>query len=131
MIVVTGATGKLGRLVIEGLKDHLPADQIVAAVRRPDAAADLGDVVRQADYDQPATLRRAFDGAEKVLLISGNEVGRRVPQHTAVAEAAKEAGVRQFVYTSAPRADTSALILAPEHKATEEMLRESGLPLTL
>ncbi|HVV10102.1 SDR family oxidoreductase [Amycolatopsis sp.] len=130
MIVVTGATGQLGRHVIEGLKEKLPAEQIVAAVRNPEKAADLGVTVRKADYDDPAAVAAALEGAEKVLLISGSEVGRRVPQHRAVVDAAKRAGVRLLAYTSAPQADSSPLILAPEHKATEELIRESGLPYT-
>ncbi|TNC27621.1 SDR family oxidoreductase [Amycolatopsis alkalitolerans] len=130
MIVVTGATGHLGRLVIEGLKQKLPADRIVAVARTPEKAAGLGVAVRGADYDEPATVEAAVEGADKVLLISGNEVGKRVPQHRAVVGAAQKAGVKQIVYTSAPKADTSALVLAPEHKATEEAIRESGLPFT-
>ncbi|GHF64635.1 NAD(P)H dehydrogenase (quinone) [Amycolatopsis bartoniae] len=128
MIVVTGATGQLGRLVVAGLKEKLPADQVVAAVRSPEKARDLGVTVRKADYNEPATLAAAFEGADKVLLVSGSEVGSRVPQHRAVVEAAQQAGVSLLVYTSAPKADTSPLILAPEHKATEEIIRESGLP---
>ncbi|WP_236788396.1 SDR family oxidoreductase [Amycolatopsis sp. GM8] len=130
MIVVTGATGQLGRLVVEGLKTKLPADQIVAAVRNPAKAADLGVTVRQADYNEPETLTAALEGADKVLLISGTELGRRVAQHEAVVEAARKAGAH-IVYTSAPKAHDTALILAPEHKATEEIIRESGLPFTL
>ncbi|MTD58975.1 SDR family oxidoreductase [Amycolatopsis pithecellobii] len=130
MIVVTGATGQLGRLVVEGLKAKLPAEQIVAAVRSPENAADLGVTARKADYSDPATLSQAFAGADKVLLISSNAVGQRVPQHRAVVEAAQEAGVAHIVYTSAPKADSSPLILAPEHKATEEIIRESGLSFT-
>ncbi|MBK1785382.1 SDR family oxidoreductase [Prauserella cavernicola] len=131
MIVVTGAGGQLGRLVIENLKQHVPADQIVAGARSPEKVADLGVEVREADYDRPETLKTALDGADKVLLISGNEVGSRVPQHTAVVEAATQAGVSLLAYTSAPKADTSPLILAPEHKATEEVVRASGLPYTI
>jgi NAD(P)H dehydrogenase (quinone) len=131
MIVVTGASGHLGRLVVEGLKQKLPADQIVAAARTPEKAADLGVAVRKADYDEPETLAGALDGADKVLLISGTEVGSRVAQHRAVIEAAKKAGVSHLVYTSAPKADTTPLVLAPEHRATEEIVRESGLTFTL
>ncbi|GAB3007258.1 SDR family oxidoreductase [Amycolatopsis acidiphila] len=130
MIVVTGATGHLGRLVVEGLKQKLPAEQVVAAVRTPEKAFDLGVVVRKADYDEPETLVTALDGADKVLLISGSEVGSRVPQHRAIVEAARKAGATHLVYTSAPKADTTPLILAPEHKATEEIIRESGLTFT-
>lgn len=134
MIVVTGATGQLGRLVVEGLMKRLPAGEIVAAVRSPekaDWAAERGVVVRKADYDQPDTLSSAFDGAGKVLLISGSEVGKRVAQHKAVVEAARDAGAAHVVYTSAPKADTSPLVLAPDHKATEEIIRASGLAATI
>lgn len=133
MIVVTGATGQLGRLVVEALAQQVPADQIVAAVRTPEKAADLaalGVQVRVADYEQPATLAEAFAGAEKLLLISSSEVGRRTAQHTAAVEAAKAAGVSHLVYTSILRADTSTIGLAPEHKATEQVIRDSGIPFT-
>ena len=131
MIVVTGATGKLGRHVIAGLLEKIPASEIAAAVRNPDKAADLaalGVQVRQADYSQPETLHSAFAGADKVLLISGNEMNGRVAQHQAVIDAAREAGVKLLAYTSILRADTSPLMLAREHKITEENIRASGLP---
>jgi NAD(P)H dehydrogenase (quinone) len=133
MIVVTGASGHFGRLAVQGLLEKVPAERIVAAVRAPEKAPDLaerGVIVRKADYNESASLASAFDGAEKVLFVSGSEVGRRVPQHKAVIEAAQKAGVSHLVYTSAPKADTSALVLAPEHKATEEMIRSSGLTYT-
>ncbi|KPW63251.1 hypothetical protein ALQ64_00236 [Pseudomonas cannabina] len=134
MIVVTGATGQLGRLVIEQLLTRIPASQIIAAVRSPEKAADLsalGVQVRQADYSQPSTLNSAFAGAEKLLLISSSEVGQRLPQHKAVIDAAKSAGVRLLAYTSVLHADTSALGLAKEHRETEDYLRSSGLPFVL
>ncbi|KPW76646.1 MULTISPECIES: SDR family oxidoreductase [Pseudomonas syringae group] len=134
MIVVTGATGQLGRLVIEQLLTRVPASQVIAAVRNPEKAADLsalGVQVRQADYSQPSTLNSAFAGAEKLLLISSSEVGQRLPQHKAVIDAAKSAGVRLFAYTSVLHADTSALGLAKEHRETEDYLQSSGLPFVL
>lgn len=134
MIVVTGASGQLGRLVIEELLKKLPAQQIVAAVRNPDKLSDLavrGVQVRLADYSQPDTLEAAFQGAEKVLLISSSEVGQRVAQHRNAIDAAKRAGVGLVVYTSILRADTSPLALAAEHKETEALLKASGLPHTL
>ncbi|MEV4458039.1 SDR family oxidoreductase [Microbispora sp. NPDC049633] len=133
MIVVTGATGHLGRLVIEELAARVPAARIVAAVRSPEKAADLagrGVQVREADYDRPATLGPAFEGAAKVLLISGSEPGRRLAQHQAVVDAAKAAGVESVAYTSILHADTTPLGLAPEHRATEEYIRASGLSFT-
>ena len=122
MILVTGATGHLGRLVVEGLLEKLPAQKIAVAVRDPEKAQALaarGVQVRRADYSQPDTLSAAFQGVEKVLLISSSEVGQRVAQHRAVVEAARKAGVRLLAYTSILRADTSSLALAAEHKATE------------
>ena len=134
MIVVTGATGKLGRHVIEGLLAKVPAAQVVAAVRNPAKAADLaarGVQVRLADYEKPETLDAAFAGAQKLLLISGSEVGKRVAQHQAVVSAAKKAGVKLLAYTSILKADTSRMALAAEHQATEKLLRASGLPFVL
>ncbi len=134
MIVVTGASGKLGRLVVEQLLKKVPAKEIVAAVRQPAKVADLaarGVQVRQADYEQPATLDAAFAGADKVLLISSSEVGKRLPQHQAAIAAAKRAGVKLLAYTSITRADTSKLALAVEHRGTEEAIRSSGLPFVL
>ena len=134
MIAITGATGQLGRLVIQNLLKTVPASQIVAAVRSPEKAADLaalGVQVRQADYVQPATLEAAFQGVDKLLLISSSEVGQRATQHAAVIAAAQKAGVKLLAYTSLLRADTSPLALAAEHKETEAMLRASGLPHVL
>jgi len=90
-----------------------------------------GVQVRPADYDLPETLERAFQGADKLLLISGSEVGRRVPQHRAAIDAAKRAGVKLIAYTSILHADTSPLPLAAEHKETEALLRASGIPFVL
>lgn len=135
MIVITGATGQLGRLVIDQLlAAQVPATDLVAAVRDPAKAADLaarGVQVRLADYNQPATLASAFAGADRLLLISSSEVGQRLAQHRAVIEAAQHAGVGRLVYTSVLRADTSALGLAAEHRDTEALIRASGLHFTL
>lgn len=134
MIVVTGATGQLGRLTIEELLRTVPAERIVAAVRTPARAADLaerGVQVREADYDRPETLAAALDGAERMLLVSGNEVGRRFAQHRAAVDAARRAGVALVVYTSVLHADTTPLPVAPEHRETEAYLRASGLPFSL
>jgi len=134
MIAVTGATGQLGRLVIDALLKKVPAGEIVAAVRTPAKAADLaaqGVIVRQADYSQPETLRAAFAGINKLLLISGSEVGQREAQHKAVIEAAQAAGVSFIAYTSLLHADTSPLGLGVEHRATEALLKASGIPFAL
>lgn len=134
MLAITGATGQLGRLVIEKLLEKTPADQIVAVVRDPVKAVDLaakGVQLRQADYDQPQTLAAAFAGIDKLLLVSSSEVGRRAPQHRAVIEAAKQSGVKLIAYTSILHADTSPLPLAIEHKETEALLKASGIPHVL
>jgi len=131
MIVVTGASGQLGHLVIHELLKQLPPSQIVAAVRTPAKAQDLaalGIAIRPADYERPETLERALAGAEKVLLISSSEIGRRFPQHQAVIDAARKAGVRLLAYTSVLHADRSPLGLAAEHQSTEAYLKSSGLP---
>ncbi|KAK1180063.1 SDR family oxidoreductase [Streptomyces sp. NBS 14/10] len=133
-IVVTGATGHLGRLVVEGLLEKVPADQIVAVVRDADKAADLaarGVQLRIADYSRPETLQGAFAAGDKVLLISGSEVGRRVPQHQAVIDAAKEAGVALLAYTSVLGGPAADFTLADEHKVTEQAIQASGLPYVL
>ena len=134
MIVVTGATGGLGRLVVANLLGRVPAGDIVAAVRTPSKAADLasqGVHVREADYGRPATLASAFAGATRVLLISSPSLGVRVAEHAAVIDAAKAAGVRLLAYTSVLRADTSTLLVAPDHVATERYLAGSGVPWVL
>jgi NAD(P)H dehydrogenase (quinone) len=127
---VTGATGHLGRLVVQELVQRGATD-VIALARTPENAADLGVAVRRADYSDPATLAPALAGVDVLLLVSGSEVGQRVPQHTAVIEAAKAAGVRRIAYTSIPNADHSTNPLVPEHKATEEVLRASGVPFTI
>jgi NAD(P)H dehydrogenase (quinone) len=131
MIVITGASGQLGRLVIEELLGSLPAPELVAAVRSPQKGEDLaarGVQVRQADYDRTDTLERAFAGAHKMLLISSSEVGKRAPQHANVIAAAKKAGVGMLVYTSILHADTTPLALGSEHRQTEAELARSGVP---
>jgi NAD(P)H dehydrogenase (quinone) len=133
-IVVTGASGHLGRLVVEDLLTRgVPAGEIVAGARRVETLDDLaarGVQVRRLDYNAPESLDTAFAGAEKVLIVSGNEFGRRVEQHTAVATAAANAGARLIAYTSAPYADTTSLQLAVEHAGTEQAIRAIGVPFT-
>ncbi|MEU9194295.1 SDR family oxidoreductase [Streptomyces hundungensis] len=132
-IVVTGATGSLGRLVVEELLARVPASEIVALVRDKEKAAGLaarGVELRIADYSEPATLPGAFRAGDRVVLISGSEVGQRVPQHTAVIEAAKAAGVAQLAYTSVLGGPDADFALADEHRETERIVLESGLPYT-
>ncbi len=134
MIAVTGATGHLGRLVIDELLKTTQANIIIAAVRTPAKAtglADRGVQVREADYSRPETLAKACDGASRLLLISGTEVGKREAQHKAVIDAAKAAGVTFIAYTSLLHCDTSPLALAEEHLATEQYLVASGVSYSL
>jgi len=131
IIAITGATGKLGQLVIDKLKTKVPASNIVALARSQAKAAGLGVAVREADYGKPATLEAALSGVDTVLLISSNELGKRAAQHGNVIEAAKKAGVKRIVYTSLLHADTSPLGLADEHRQTEAELKASGVPYTL
>lgn len=134
-ILVTGATGPLGRLTIDALISRgVPADQVAALVRDPAKADDLvarGVDVRVGSYDDPQTLDAAFADVDRVVFISGSEVGQRIVQHQNVVDAATRAGVGLVAYTSIVRADTSALGLAAEHQATEEMLAASGVPHVL
>ncbi|MCX4520488.1 SDR family oxidoreductase [Streptomyces anulatus] len=132
-IVVTGATGALGRLVVEALLTSVPAGEIVAVVRDKEKAATLaarGVELRIADYDRPESLAGAFRSGDRVLLISGSEVGKRVAQHTAVVDAAKAAGVAQLAYTGVLGGPDADFTLADEHKATERLILGSGLPYT-
>ncbi len=134
-LVVTGATGQLGHLVVESLLDAgVPANRIVAGGRNLDAVRDLaarGVDVRRIDYSDPSSLATGLAGAEKVLIVSGTEFGLRVDQHTAVAQAALDAGARHLAYTSAPHAPTTSMRLAHEHAGTEAALTALGAPLTL
>jgi NAD(P)H dehydrogenase (quinone) len=128
-IVVTGATGQFGRLAVESLlRRGVPADQITATGRNIDKIKDLGVNAKQAHYEDPDALREAFEGADKLLFVSGSEAGQRIPQHRNVVDAATAAGVGLVAYTSILKADTSDLLLAGEHKQTEQWLIESGLP---
>ncbi|MGP3927624.1 SDR family oxidoreductase [Streptomyces sp. 8N616] len=131
MIVVTGATGKLGRHVIDGLLEKVPGAEVAAVVRDKGKAADLaarGVELRIADYSEPETLKGAFGSGDKVLLISGSEVGRRVAQHRAVVDAAEAAGVALLAYTGVLGGPEADFELAAEHKATEQAILDSGLP---
>lgn len=132
-IAITGATGQLGNLVIEQLLQLTAAQNIVALVRNIDKAEHFkaqGIELREFDYDRPETLVPALSGVDKLLLISANEIGRRTPQHQAVIDAAKVAGVPYLAYTSLLRADTSPLGLAQEHRETERLIQDSGITYT-
>ena len=134
-IVITGATGQLGRHVVEALLERdVPAEDIVATGRSIEKLADFaarGVQVKAMDYTDRASVAEALQGAQKVLLISGSEVGQRVEQHRTVIEAAKAEGVELLAYTSIANADTTKMKLAVEHQETEAILQESGVPFVL
>ena len=133
-ILVTGASGQLGTLVIEKLLETVPAGQITAMVRNPEAGAAFaarGVAIKVADYAKPETLGPAFEGVDRALLISSNAVGQRSSQHRAVIDAAAKANVKLLAYTSLLHADTTPARLAEEHVETEAALRASGVPFAL
>ncbi|MBP1641162.1 MAG: Male sterility protein [Bacteroidetes bacterium] len=130
-IGVTGATGMLGRIVIEKLKERIPQEEIIALVRSPQKASDLQVEVRRFDYNQPESQTASLLSIDRLLLISGNEIGQRAQQHANVINAAKQAGVKWIVYTSLLHADSSTLSLAEEHRKTEAFLKASGIQYTL
>jgi NAD(P)H dehydrogenase (quinone) len=134
-LIITGATGHLGRLVVDSLIARgTAASDIVATGRDTAKLADLassGVRVAELDYAKPETVAAVVTPGDTLLLVSASEPGNRADQHAAVIEAAKSAGVARIVYTSAPKATTSALVLAPDHKATEESLVASGVPFTI
>jgi NAD(P)H dehydrogenase (quinone) len=135
MIIVTGAGGQLGRSTVEHLLSRLPADQVGVSVREPGKAADLarrGVRVRRGDFDEPATLVEAFEGATQVLIVSVDDLGEAaVARHATAIEAARRAGARRILYTSHLGARAgSPFAAAPDHAATEALLRSSGVPFT-
>jgi NAD(P)H dehydrogenase (quinone) len=136
VVVITGASGRLGRLVAEELLERMPPSELVLVTRHPEAIADLGErgaTVRRGDFDEPASLAGAFEGGERLLLISTLAIGRRVAQHRAAIEAASAAGVRHLVYTSFPKpvSDHPVGPIATEHGETEAILHKSGLEWTV
>ncbi|MBQ4780383.1 SDR family oxidoreductase [Pectobacterium versatile] len=135
MIIITAATGRYGRLVVEALlRRGVLANEIVAAVRNPEKAADLaakGVQVRMADYDRPETLATAFAGADKVLLIPSADFGQRYPQMVRAVEAVIDAGVSLVAYASFINTDTSTIRLGEAHKQIEAFIRESGVPFVM
>ena len=131
IIAVTGASGQLGRLAIAKLKTLTDPANIVALARTPEKVSDLGVAARGFDYTKPETLAAALDGVDVLALISSSEFEDRAGQHRNVIDAAKAAGVKRIVYTSIVKCDTSPLIIAADHKATEAALAESGLTTTI
>jgi NAD(P)H dehydrogenase (quinone) len=134
-LLITGATGHLGRLVVEQLlAAGLPAGDIIATGRATSKIKDLADrgvQVRAVDFGDPAAVRGAVSGADRVLLVSGMEPGARVAQHRTVIDAAREAGTGLVAYTSVVNAATTTMRLAADHQATEQLLRDSGVPYVL
>ncbi|QHW29381.1 SDR family oxidoreductase [Paenibacillus rhizovicinus] len=134
-ILVTGATGKLGSLVVETLLETVPAKDLAVSVRNPEKAESLrarGIDVRLGDFEQPDTLDKAFAGIDRLLIVStdgDNET--RTRQHTAAVAAAKRANVGFIAYTSLVNASENTIFLAPVHRATEEAIRNSGIPYSL
>ncbi|HET7133794.1 MAG TPA: NAD(P)H-binding protein [Gammaproteobacteria bacterium] len=134
-IAISGASGQLGRLAAEQvLREHDPRD-VILATRTPAALGELaarGADVRHASFDDPRSLRAAFAGAERLLLISATDLERRIAQHQAAIDAAKQAGVRHVIYTSGSKpAPPNPAAVAPSHHATEQALAASGLAYTV
>jgi NAD(P)H dehydrogenase (quinone) len=135
MILITGATGKLGQLIIQGLLEKgVSPETLAALVRDPRKAGALkgsGVALRMGDYTDPATLERSFQGVETLMFVSSSDLGARAPSHKNVIAAAKKAGVQQIIYTSILGADSSPMALGADHRETEKALLESGVPFTL
>ncbi|MGG7573093.1 SDR family oxidoreductase [Streptomyces sirii] len=133
-IVVTGASGALGRLVIDELLKRTAPGDIVAVARdraKTTGLAALGVGIKIADYGRPETLEGVFATGDRALLISGNEAGQRLTQHRDVIDAAREAGVGLLAYTSVLGGPTATFSIAEEHIATEQALLASGVPYCL
>jgi NAD(P)H dehydrogenase (quinone) len=137
-ILVTGATGGLGQAIIENLLKTVSPSQLSVLVRDPAKAVGLqaqGVTIKQGDYNDYASLTAALAGVDKLFLVSGNDLPNRVPQHTNVINAAKEAGVKHVAYSSFQRktedGSSAAAFVAEAHLATEKLLKESGLTYTI
>ncbi|WP_075292782.1 NmrA family NAD(P)-binding protein [Pararhizobium arenae] len=138
-LLVTGASGQLGRLVLEALltSGKVAATSIIATSRDPGslaAYAEKGVQTRRADFDDPASLETAFAGADRVLVVSTDALdvpGKRLVQHTAAINAAKAAGAKHILYTSMPNPDNSAVSFAHEHLGSEQAVKATGLPYTI
>ncbi len=126
-IGITGASGQLGRIVIEKLKSRTSPGQIVGLVRNPSKTPDAGVELRQFDYNEPDQMVTSLKGIDRLLLISSNDLQFRLKQHRNVIAAAKKAGVTSLVFTSILHADTTTLVLGPDYLATEQAVHDSGL----
>ncbi|RAX37914.1 NAD(P)H-binding protein [Rhizobium tropici] len=132
LVAVTAASGQLGHKVINRLRQMMPSSDIVAVVRNSARAADLGVTARTADYNDPNALRSAFNGIERLLIISSSsDFGMRTVEHANVVHAAKQAGVKHLAYTSLLHADNWNLPIAEDHKATEDLIRSIGIPFAI
>lgn len=130
-IAITGATGQLGRIAIQALKSRVQTASIVGLARNPAKLADLAVEARAFDYTKPETLAAALDGIDVLALVSSSEFENRVGQHQNVINAAKAAGVGRIIYTSILKADQSPLLIAQDHKRTEDIIMASGLTYTI
>jgi NAD(P)H dehydrogenase (quinone) len=130
-IGVTGATGQLGKLVVEQLKRKVGSENIIALVRNPSKAKELEVETRSFNYDNPEGMVEQLEGIDRLLLISASEIGQRIRQHNNVIDAVKKSGIRWMVYTSLLHANSSTISLASEHKETEKLLRDSGIDYTI
>ncbi|MBD0833071.1 SDR family oxidoreductase [Aestuariibaculum sediminum] len=130
-IGITGATGQLGRLVVNELKQRESSNNLVALVRSTEKAKDLEIETREFDYNNPESLEKALKDIDRLIFISANEIGQRARQHKNVIEAAKKQNVKWIVYTSLLRANTSSLSLAGEHLTTEQEIKASGIDYTI
>jgi NAD(P)H dehydrogenase (quinone) len=130
-IAITGASGQLGRLAIAHLKTLTAPDTIIALARDPAKVADLGVAARAFDYTKPSMLADALADVQVLVLISSSDFNDRVGQHSAVIKAAVAAGVQRIVYTSILKADVSPLLIAADHRATEQVIAQSGLRATI
>jgi NAD(P)H dehydrogenase (quinone) len=128
---ITGATGQLGRLVVEKLKSKTDAGSVVALVRNTEKAKDLGVEAREFDYDKTETLVESLKGIDQLFFISGSDLGQRARQHSNVVNAAKQAGVKRIIYTSLLHTGNTTVSLADEHLPTENAVIESGIPYTI
>lgn len=132
-LLVTGASGNLGRLILKALLRN-KATNIIATSRNVEKLSEfakLGVEVRPADFGDQKSLATAFRGADRLLLISTDAIGARIDQHKNAINAAKEAGVKHIIYTSWPKAETSKALVSDEHLQTEKLIKESGLTYTI